>query len=308
MIGIGIVLPLIALAAFLVVMWPDLPQVVATHWDPQGRADSFVVLGMRVWLTPVLLAVCTWGLLSIAVAHVPQGGPGGRWLRALPAGAAWFVVGLACSTLLPQRGLVDAQEAPFSLTWLLAGLIAGLVGFWLIALVAPDTARITTHALTFEDESIDRDRPASVVWRSSARPPKLGYVLLALLGLLAAAAAVHVRWVVAAVLLLTVLVAAAFTSFRVSVDDQAVRVRGTFFGVPRFAVALSTIRRAEVVDVKPLHWGGWGLRYRSTGIGVVTRGGPALRLVRTDDTEVVLTVDDAASAAAILNALGTPSA
>ncbi len=308
MIGIGIVLPLTALAAFLVVIWPDLPQVVATHWDPQGRADSFVVLGIRVWLTPVLLAVGSWGLLSIAVAHVPQGAPGGRWLRALPAGSAWFVVGLACSTLLPQRGLGDAQEAPFSVSWLVAGLIAGAVGFWLVLLLAPATTRSTTHALISSDETIDRDRPGNVVWRSSARPPMLGYVILAVLGLLAAAAAVHIRWVIAAVLLLTVLLAAAFTSFCVSIDDRAVWVRGTFFGVPRFAIALSTIRRAEVVDVKPLRWGGWGLRYRSTGIGVVTRGGPALRLVRTDDTEVVLTVDDAASAVAILNTLGRPSA
>lgn len=305
-IGVGVVVPLAALAAFFGVFWDDLPEVVATHWDPRGRADAYVVRGLQLWLTPLILTVGSWGLLSIAVGHVPPQAPGGRWLRALPGGVAWFIVTLACATVLPQRGLPDPQQAPFSNTWMVAGLLGGLVGLGLVLLVTPDTARLPIGPPPVEDELDEPGtrtiRPPTVIWRSSARPPIPAYVGLAVVGILAAAAAVHTRWVIAAVLLTSVIVAAGFTSFRVSIDERSIHVRGTFFGTPRFTVPLSTVSRAEIVEATPLQWGGWGLRYRPTGTGVITRGGKALRLVRTDGSELVFTVDDVVGGAAVVNA------
>ncbi len=50
-------------------------------------------------------------------------------------------------------------------------------------------------------------------------------------------------------------------------------------------------------------WGGLGLRSRPGATGIITRGGDALELQRTDDTTVMITVDDAHNAAATINSL-----
>lgn len=189
---------------------------------------------------------------------------------------------------------------------MVAGLLGGLVGLGLVLLVTPDTARL--HRPAPRRGRLGRaPAPAPSVpppssWRSSARPPIPAYIGLAVVGILAAAAAVHTRWVIAAVLLTSVIVAAGFTSFWVSIDERSIHVRGTFFGTPRFTVPLSTVSRAEIAEATPLQWGGWGLRYRPTGTGVITRGGKALRLVRTDGSELVFTVDDVVGGAAVVNA------
>jgi hypothetical protein len=55
-----------------------------------------------------------------------------------------------------------------------------------------------------------------------------------------------------------------------------------------------------------MQWGGWGYRgsrrlFRKAA--VVLRAGPALRLDLADDTQLVVTVDDAESGAGLLNDL-----
>jgi hypothetical protein len=50
-------------------------------------------------------------------------------------------------------------------------------------------------------------------------------------------------------------------------------------------------------------FGGWGLRWAGRGrIGIITRSGPALEVRRHDGSSLVITVDDAAAAAALLTA------
>jgi hypothetical protein len=59
-----------------------------------------------------------------------------------------------------------------------------------------------------------------------------------------------------------------------------------------------------VVSVAPLgDYGGLGLRHRRGVTAVATRGGEALEVTRADGRRLVLTVDDAATAAGVLQAL-----
>ncbi|MGO9672471.1 MAG: hypothetical protein ACLPS1_28540, partial [Streptosporangiaceae bacterium] len=75
---------------------------------------------------------------------------------------------------------------------------------------------------------------------------------------------------------------------------------------------LPRITAAERIDLKPMQWGGWGYRGSRTAFGraaVVLRGGDAIRLRLTDGSEFAVTVDDAATGAALLTDLlsGAPA-
>ena len=101
-------------------------------------------------------------------------------------------------------------------------------------------------------------------------------------------------------LLLAVLIAG-FGMFRVRVDSSGLLVR-SFLGVPWFRVAAADITGARVIRVAPVgDFGGWGLRGGAGGqFGVIVRGGEALEVDRAGRAPFVVTVDDAATAAALL--------
>ena len=65
------------------------------------------------------------------------------------------------------------------------------------------------------------------------------------------------------------------------------------------------IDRVEAVQVNPMgEFGGWGLRWApGGGFGVVLRSGPGIRVRRTGGKVFTVTVDDAATGAALLEAL-----
>lgn len=56
-------------------------------------------------------------------------------------------------------------------------------------------------------------------------------------------------------------------------------------------------------DIRPLEYGGWGYRVRPRSTAVVLRGGQALALRPAGGREFAVTVDDADTAAALLNTL-----
>jgi hypothetical protein len=92
--------------------------------------------------------------------------------------------------------------------------------------------------------------------------------------------------------------------FRVRVDDQGLTVRSAL-GVPAFRVPLGEVETAEPAQIQAFaEFGGIGVRsVPGRRLGVVLRSGEALRVRRTDGREFVVTVDDAATAAALLTAL-----
>jgi hypothetical protein len=80
-------------------------------------------------------------------------------------------------------------------------------------------------------------------------------------------------------------------------------------GRPRIVVPLDEVVRAEVVEVSPVaEFGGWGYRVGRAGrVGIVLRSGQALQVERTGGRSLVVTVDDADTAAALLNTLAARS-
>lgn len=99
--------------------------------------------------------------------------------------------------------------------------------------------------------------------------------------------------------------------WQVHAGPSGLRVRGRL-GWWRFSVPAGDIAEAGVVDIDPMSdFGGWGMRV-APGVGVVrrrfglvTRAGEALEVIRRDGRAFVITVDDARTAAAVLNAVRT---
>ena len=52
-----------------------------------------------------------------------------------------------------------------------------------------------------------------------------------------------------------------------------------------------------------MSYGGWGYRVRPGVRAIVIRGGEGLRIGRTNKADLVVTVDDAATGAGLVNAL-----
>lgn len=97
--------------------------------------------------------------------------------------------------------------------------------------------------------------------------------------------------------------AVAVGGVRVTVDARGLTLSG-LLGVPRYRVPLGRIAAADVVEVAPLAFGGWGLRLSRRGeVGVILRAGPGLRVDRIAGRPLVITVDDAATGAGLLRAL-----
>ena len=105
---------------------------------------------------------------------------------------------------------------------------------------------------------------------------------------------------------LLLLVYLAFGWIRVSVDARGLRIRYGVLPWPVTSVPLDDIRQAERIDLRPLEWGGWGYRGSRKAFrraAVVLRGGDAIKLQLTDGREFAVTVDDAATGAAVLTDL-----
>jgi hypothetical protein len=105
---------------------------------------------------------------------------------------------------------------------------------------------------------------------------------------------------------LLLLVYLAFGWIRVSVDARGLRIRYGLLPRPVTTIPLDDIRRAERIDLAPLQWGGWGYRGSRKAFGraaVVLRSGDAIKLQLTDGSEFAVTVDDAATGAALLSDL-----
>jgi hypothetical protein len=95
-----------------------------------------------------------------------------------------------------------------------------------------------------------------------------------------------------------------FSKIRVSVAERGLTIHYGHLGWIRQRVPLARIARASAFELEPLAHGGWGyrgsLKWRGRA-AVVVRSGSALRLELRDGTQLSVTVNDAETAASLLN-------
>jgi hypothetical protein len=93
-------------------------------------------------------------------------------------------------------------------------------------------------------------------------------------------------------------------AWTVRIDSRGVRIRSAM-GFPSISIPLDNITSANVVDVNALsQYGGWGVRWNLGGrLGIILRSGEALEIHRRKGLVVVITIDDATTAAGLINGL-----
>lgn len=315
MIGVGVIAPLIiALVGQLVVVFslPTLPDPIATHWGPTGAADGF---GSPA-LVLVLLPVVVLGYSSFAFFVTRSPGQGfsvnQRLMLAIAPYLATLMATLIAGSVVMQRGLTDARDAPSILPLVGLGfglgLIAGVAGWFVLPAHSPLAELDSEDVPALELGATER-----ATWTRTIEPARPLAILLAVLfvvlivggGVALWALAPLGTFVIYAVAMLVALALVASTLFwRVTVDSRGLRVR-SMLGVPRVTIALDSVEKAGVVQVDPpREFGGWGVRWGGAGrLGIITRRGEALEVRRSNGKSLVVTVGGARTAAALLNSL-----
>ncbi|MFB9307756.1 hypothetical protein BJY17_002773 [Agromyces hippuratus] len=296
----------------LMVAWlPQVPPTVATHWSGSGP-DGFG----PAWSVPLGTAVLGFGLVALFAGIMLVGTRDGRWgpmlrlLAALSLGTdVLLVVGITWSFGM-QRGLADPLDAPDIglpvLVSILLALGAGVGGWFAQPNVTTD-GRTPVRTV----EPLDLAAHERAVWVRTTTMTRAGMVaiVVSIVALAIGTVVVAVTgstawWVMLGVTVLLILLAVTTFVFRVRVDDRGLVVRSPL-GLPRFGVPLEDVAAVAVRNVHPTaEFGGWGIRLGPDGaFGIVLRAGEALQVTRRNGRRFVVTVDDAATAAALLEAL-----
>ncbi|SDY71172.1 hypothetical protein SAMN05660209_03536 [Geodermatophilus africanus] len=294
----------VALAALA---WRDrFPAGVASHVGPDGVVDAVASVGAFAAAALAVGAGLTllWGLLARDVRRNPAGL---RLVATAATGSAALLAAGAGALLATSldRGTLLGEPAPRWLLPLVLVALGGgsLLGWALARGPAPAEARQSPPP---DAPRVELPEGTRAVWtRVVVAPPVLaGAVVLAGLGVALAVVAGPTAGVPALV------VAAALAptaSVRVTVDHTGVSARPTLLPRPRVHVPLTRVVRAGRSDVRARKLGGWGLRVRGERTAVLLRSGEALDLELADGSRFLVTVDDAATAAALVNTLAERS-
>lgn len=207
-----------------------------------------------------------------------------------------------------QRGLDSWTDAPSVLPAILTGFAVGLVAGGIGWLVQPK------QGMDFDKlpaTRIELGESQRAVWIGAARAGRgmVATVVLAIVLVAAGAVAAWVAgsfavmWLMIGITVLLAVLALTTLEADVRVDAAGVEVRGPA-GFPRSHVAIADVASASAITVEALGaFGGWGWRRVPGAMGVILRSGEALRVERKEGHALVVTVDDAATAAALLTAL-----
>lgn len=308
---LGVVAPA-ALAATAYVLqaawWESVPTVVPHHWNAAGEPDAFGSRSSFPIATTVIAVALPALMMAFALPGLTRGrrGPTYRLLTAFSFGTAVLGSTLTTGAMWLHRGVAEGgpwpSTTPTSLAAVGAGVVLGTVAYF--AQPHQDVVRPETHSpapLALGDHE-------RAVWmRSTTIPtPLLTLLTLAAVGIavaatsLAAAGRTSVAITLFAAVLFVVIAGAMATSFRVRVDQRGVTATSVV-GWPRFVVPAGEVERVAVVKVDGLgEFGGFGLRSTIGARGIIMRNGEALEVTRTGGRRLVITVDDADTAAALL--------
>lgn len=298
---------LVVIGVALLLAWlPSMPGTIAVHWGITGEADAFG----PAWTMPVLLGVVGVALPVLFTALVANGiqPAGPTATQKLLAVAALFVGAYLTFALVSsvaiQRETAEGVRPIGALLGIgaLAGIALAALAWFLLPRAVPGRGSLASPV------AVPIAPGERVAWVGHARfgtgvlVALIATVVLAT-GAIAFAIAVTGSWwlvvipiVLAAALLGTV-------SWRVRVDPSGLTVRAAL-GWPMYRVATADVASAGTTSVVPLgEFGGYGIRFGlGRRLGVITRGGEALEVQRRDGRAVVVTVDDAATAAGLLTA------
>jgi hypothetical protein len=320
------VLPAALLAAIVAVpaaLWSRLPARVADHWTLTGVANgtaprlvSFAALG----LIALLGAGLGWlGLVSArkrasrpGYGYGDGGSPAARRRKATSGAAGLISTGLflmavsaASVVLVAVANLGGGGSRSASVS---AASPVAIVGGPVLLVAFASYALHRYGGLGGPDDGSPRSTLGlrageRAVWTGRARARWAWPAAVLLVAGGALAGTVAARWGVAVPLLAAGVLMLGFTAVRVTVAARGVTVGYGPLGLRLTRIPLRRIASAAAVERTGLSFGYRGGLLVLGAAAVAVRRGPALRLTLRDGKTFLVTVDDAATGAALLNDL-----
>jgi len=310
LIGLGAPLLIAGVGIAVMLSWTDLPDPIAVHWSAADGPDGFGPVAGIAWLLAVITLVFG-AFASITTVTMRASSVRSSVPRFLIATSVWLGVFLTVGiggTVAMQRGLADAADSGSPIGAVLFGLLVALLpaaAAWFA------TPRPLIEALPEEaPPTLDLGVGERAIWVRSVRPGGVFIAVLASAVALVIGGATlallvggiqSLALVIAPAIILAIALSTMF--WRVRVDANGVVARAAI-GFPGFRIPLDEIASARVVRVESLQeFGGWGVRFANRRVGIILRPGESLQVERRDGRQLVVTVDDATTAAALLNGL-----
>lgn len=203
-------------------------------------------------------------------------------------------------------GLDHWTEARFSITGVLLMLVVSLGAGALGWLAGTKTQRLPTSP----EPALEIPTGARVSWSGSITKPILFWTvaLISVVSIgsiyLSVGLTLEAHLITAALVPVLLLASALMGPIAVSIGRTGVIVRFGILGWPRWTIPLRDLDEAAVETRTTMEVGGWGLRFYPGGKAVMLRSGECLVIQRHGDlSEVTISIDDAKTAAATINAL-----
>lgn len=270
----------------------QLPDPLAVQWGFGGGATLCApLLGFRVL---VLVGLGVLLALQLRDHAAPKASDGLGWM-VHSISLASFALGLIWSNL----GAETCETAQLSWPALIAALGVSLG-------LSRTSRKLGNSTSQVAKTSVGLLEHESAVWfKQVYAPTKLMVAVVLLLGgVLAWGVPGKGRWIAA---MMVLVVSLSFAWIRVYVSRSGVRVYYGFWPVALTRVPLSEIQRAHVEELNnPFAVGGWGYRGSLTlwkRATIFIRSGQALALELTRGRKLRITVDDASTAAGLINDL-----
>lgn len=269
---VGLIIPLglTLVGVVLYAIWlPRLPDPMAIHWGPINRLLPVIVLG-----TVVLIFV------------------------------------LEAGTTILQLDLADARTMPPANPTLFAAfgaaVLTGVLGFF-----AQPKLRIAPRVAAAPPEKLDLSDTERVVWFGAATATQMYWwivgpaIALVIGGFVMTLSIRPFEWQPVVIMGATAVFVSVLTlmcsRFEVRIDEEGLQARA-LLGWPVFRVRAADVQRVEAANINPFgEFGGWGIRWDGGGqTGIVLRSREGIRITRTNGKRLVITLDDAEGAAAVL--------
>lgn len=307
---LGVFLPtgavLLGALAVLVSWVPRLPPETALKWD---MATGDVLTSGPLWLNVVSLAGPSVGMLAVLAVLKWSGkltGWGRRMSVAILAGIAVFPALALPAVLGSQLDLTDPMLAPDPGA-VLGAVAVGSVAYGVLAAVVAGSRPLAASGTANPVPPLRLAPEETAAW---TRTTTAWVCLLgggsAGLGLIAAGLVTGL-WVLAIAGTVVLALGAVTGRWTVTVDRYGLTC-SSLLGLGRFRMPADGAE-AEVASVRGLtEFLGWGVRFGGAGsVGLVFRNGEALRVHGPAGRSLTVTVPDAATAAALFNALAARS-
>lgn len=302
----------LALAADLILFatWRvRLPARMASHFVGNGQADDHASRGSYIAIVVVLFAGIGALWVLMAVAGKFTGRSYGRVVAsgyAVAGGLGYLMAAvLYVNVDAAQDAQGRAQDVSFPMWHLAVGVgVAALafgLGLLLAALLPQEGAPAGRRPVAGGDR-IELADGEIAGWARSAGTWWLPLVPLVVLGggfvLLFTA-----DWIAAIPAFVVGVLLAVFARPYVTVDRRGLTVSGVL-PWPRIRIPLDRIEAADSRKINPLaEYGGWGYRIQPGRTGVIIRSGEGIVADLAGGRQFAVTVEDSATAAALLNTL-----